>query len=242
MAGSPYPAVIQNLIRRNIYKDGVCTNGGVGGETSAVIASRTGAYIEFVDANGNTVKRDYRLRLAASVTIPASGSVVVDLAEVTEFNDREGILRQGAGNSINPMYIVDDQGNKIEGSLKVTVKAGESGGTTAYENLTYTFTRTTAGTATTASAGNRVELYGETAYDGRIQVIYAGQNGGYNGDVKELYYQQLAMLYATGTVELNEDKTLKLGEDGAPVGNYVIVGLHSGNASNRASMEAAMKE
>ena len=65
---------------------------------------------------------------------------------------------------------------------------------------------------------------GSYTYDGDWCVIFMGQNGGYTG-VSELIAQQQEILDAC---ECDS--------------NYIIIGLSSGNAAERAEMEAAMTD
>lgn len=216
--GANYVQVLSSLINGKVASGVNVANCGVGGESSAVISARA-------------MTEDYYLYLGENVTVAPGASAVIDIQQYNPSNGRLGILRQGHGNSINNVTIVgkDAEGNTVTvtGTITMAHKDGLTGSTLYscdYSDLVYTFTRNDALTETvTLESGAKIVTYGSYAYDGRWCVIFMGQNGGYN-DIDQLIDQQQQILDAC------ECDT-----------NYIIIGLSSGTASERAEMEAAMK-
>ena len=179
--GTTYPGTLEALIRDNLLPLPVA-NCGVGGETSSTIACRAGAV-------------DYALSVGAGFTIPADCTPVELKPAYNYVSGRQGILRKGDGNSVNPVEIEGVRGTL---SVAMTPDAPEDAWIVTVDEkyLVYTFTRETAGEAIEVEEGSAVYLYGEDAYDGRICVLYIGCNGGWNNDVAELIRQQEAILEA----------------------------------------------
>jgi lysophospholipase L1-like esterase len=154
---------------------------------------------------------------------------VIDIQQYST-TGRLGILRQGKANLINEVTIVgkDTLGNATEvtGNITLALREGATNiYTCPYSDLIYTFTRTDNGsTDVTLESGAKIVTYCSYAYDGNWCVIFMGQNGGYS-DFDELIKQQREILEACD----------------CPT-NFVIIGLSSGTASDRASMEAALRE
>lgn len=165
-----YPDILQSLIQDNVE----VINGGVGGETSWMIAARQG---------GQTIN-------IAPVTIPAAAEAVsVTLLgqerniyynnSAYEFN--EGITNYAinCGSShglVNPCYIGD-----IEGTLsRALVTAGqpdpETGETALTDTYNYYFTRTTPGEAVTLVTPTPLVTYAYKNLRNAIPIIWIGQN------------------------------------------------------------------
>ena len=88
----------------------------------------------------------------------------------------------------------------------------------------YFFTRSEAGGEVFVPAGTELVTQGSTDYKDYLMVLFIGQNGGYD-DVEELISQQKAMLaHQTANNQ-----------------RYIIVGLHTGTAADRAELEEAMQ-
>ena len=205
-----------NLIERRVCGGVSIANCGVGGESSAVIAARA-------------MTETYYLYIGEEVTVEPKGSAVIDIQQYST-TGRLGILRQGKTHLINEVTIngKDSLGNavSIKGNITLELREGATNiYTCPYSDLVYTFTRTDNGTTdVTLEVGAKIVTYCSYAYDGNWCVIFMGQNGGYS-DFDELIRQQREILEAC------ECST-----------NYLIIGLSSGTASDRASMEDALRE
>ena len=214
--GGSYVDVLRNLIKGKVAAGIDVTNCGVSGETSAVIAARA-------------MTESYYLYIGKDVTVGSGESVVIDIQQYSP-EGRLGILRQGEGNSVNVVTIIgkDSQGRDVEvkGTISVKLRDGATGSIDYcdYSDLVYTFTRKDSGETATLPVGAKIVTYGSYAYDGDWCVIFIGQNGGYTS-VSELIAQQQEILDAC---ECDS--------------NYIIIGLSSGNAAERAEMEAAMTD
>ena len=215
-AGTNYVKVLSNLISGKVASGVNVANCGVGGESSAVISARA-------------MTEDYYLYLGEAISLAPGESAVINIQQYNPADGRLGILRQGHGNSVNNVSIVgkDAEGNTVTvtGTISVALKEGVTASIYScdYSDLVYTFTRNDALTeSVTLESGAKITTYGSYAYDGRWCVIFMGQNGGYT-DIDNLIDQQQQILDAC------ECDT-----------NYIIIGLSSGTASERAEMEAAM--
>lgn len=209
--GTTYPNALEKLIAETFFPGVKVTNCGVGGETSSTIASRTGA-------------EDYKMTLGEGITIPAGTTPVEIKIAYNYCSGRQGILRQGGGNSVNPVTIAG-----IEGTLSLSlVKNAPEGAalpTCSEEYLVYTFQRSKAGEEKTVAAGEDIVVYGSYAYDGTWCVIYIGCNGGWRS-IDELIDQQEAILEAVK----------------CPEGKYIILGNHFGTVDQYAEMDRRMAE
>ena len=203
--GTTYPKALEELIRKNLLPMSV-VNCGVGGETSSTIASRAGA-------------EDYRLYVGEDFTIPADCTPVEIKLAYNYVSGRQGILRQGGGNSVNPVYIGNVKG-KLTLSMTPDAPEGAWIATVDEKYLVYTFTREDAGEEVQIQQDEPVFLYGEDAYDGRWCVLYIGCNGGWNNNVEELIRQQQAILEACGCGD-----------------RFIILGNHFGSPTDPTQQE-----
>ena len=194
VGGASYVTVLRNLIKSRIYSAISVRGCGVGGESTATIASR---------ADTDT----YYLYFDGAVTI-SSSAVTVPLAHYTS-GGRVGILRQGDASEINPVTVVgkDAGGNEISvtGALSLSLTPDAPAGTDIRicdaKYLQYTFTRDDGKTNTlNFVSGARVITKASYLYDGRTCIIFMGENGGYK-DTAELIKQQEEMLAACGNPE-----------------------------------------
>ena len=151
-----------------------------------------------------------------SFTLPAD-TTAVQIGERTNglnssWGERVHPLLQGDGNSVNPCYV-----DGIECTLTWT------GTNYADSNGKFTIQRVTAGDrAVTFSNKTPIILYGsKLSSKANISVLWCWQNSGGIGD-DELIEKLDKMIS-----HLKTDK-------------YLLIGLHSGNASSRASQEAAL--
>ena len=214
--GESYVTVLRNLIRSRIYS-GISVRGcGVGGESTATIASR---------ADTET----YYLYLDGTVTI-SSSAVIIPLTHYSS-GGRVGILRQGGGDEINPVTIIgkDMNGNEISvtGTLTLSLTADAPAGTDIRtcdaKYLQYTFTRDDGKTDTLVFAsGARVVTKASYIYDGRTCIIFMGENGGYS-NISELIKQQEEILAACGNPEF-----------------YLIISTTSGSYESRTEIRNAL--
>lgn len=168
-------------------------NMGVGSESSAMIAARSGA-IPYI--------------LLRELVIPS------DTSEVPVFIG----LQDGS----TPQIKFGRSGSGVE---KVEI-AGVEGIITTDYNRNYVFRRTKEGKETIVDEGEPILSEGSQLYRSYIPVIYIGTNGGYNEDPKVLIEQQQAMINYNDALE---DKC-------------IIVGIHTGNAEERESLEQVMTE
>lgn len=91
------------------------------------------------------------------------------------------------------------------------------------DEYTYTFTRSVCGESVEVASGTPIITSGSTVGTDYLTVIFIGENGGYD-TYEELINQQHAIInYQTA----NNDR-------------FIIVGLHTGTASERAGLEKAM--
>jgi len=127
-------------------------------------------------------------------------------------NAETRILRQGHGNSVNPCYV---QG--IECTLSITQSSSTSTDAVWYINRNKETTE-----AVTIAANTPIFMYGSIAYRNPFATcLWIGQNGGYsNNDQLVDYYKR--MIDFSGT------------------SNYVLIGLHTGNAASRSELEDTM--
>ncbi len=215
-SGLGYVQVLNNLIRSRVYNRITVTNCGVGGETSAVIAARAGA-------------ASYQLYIDRTVTV---SSYATDIAIAQNASSgRLGILRQGGGNSINPVTLVgtDASGNPVTvtGRIEISLANGAPADTNIktcdYSLLKYTFYRTDDGDEiVTLEKGTKIITSGSYLYDGNLCVIFIGQNGGY-ANPAELIKQQEEILAACDNPE-----------------NYIIISTHGGTSASRKAVNDAL--
>ena len=90
--------------------------------------------------------------------------------------------------------------------------------------MTYYFTRTTEGNEIKVEEDTEIETYAHTAYTDCIYILFMGENVSYD-DEYELVEQQKAIIYT----QTNDDR-------------FLIIGVTSGTADDRADMEAIMEE
>ncbi|WP_163398150.1 hypothetical protein [Flavobacterium fluviatile] len=192
----PFPTILQTLVGAGhpVY------NLGVGGENVPTIAARTGAVPAIV---------------TSSFTLPADTTNTVEIssdANVLLKNSLYGapvkILLQGSPAMVNPCYI---QG------IECTIAYNSAGGI-------YTLKRNVADVSTTYIPANSSLNFTSSKIHRNpfIDIIFVGQNGGYNSTDNELV-----------------DYIKKMAEfSGCP--NYLIIGMHSGTAASRASLELLM--
>lgn len=152
------------------------------------------------------------------ITIPATTDPVT-LATYsqpfrTAFGHTATPLLQGGSSHVNPVRI----GN-IEGTLAWT---GSSYNDTAG---TWTFTRSVAGEETVIDRPTAiVTAFDREKNNPHLMVVFMGQNGGYDSDNDELVRMHRLMI------------------EHAKAKHFVILGLSSGTASERAEYEATMKK
>jgi len=132
---------------------GSVTNGGIAGQSADEVALRQGGYLLALTVAGGQ--------------IPASGTVVMSTSQLYAFRTDRAWSCAG--------YIVADDGTKIPGTLTRTGTSA-SGAFDAGNARSFTFTRTTAGTATAVTGASPFRsTQGEAGRDA-TQVIFAGRN------------------------------------------------------------------
>lgn len=147
------------------------------------------------------------------LALAADAVVPADTSEVAvELN--YPVLRQGGSAAFSPCII-----GGIEGSLRIEQAAIDS------ETYRHYFKRSKKGEETELAAGTLVESEAYAAYENYVSVIFIGQNGGW-ADEAELIAQQRALVERSGA---DREK-------------FLILGLTSGSAASRASLESAMEE
>jgi len=213
--GANYVDVVKKLIQFRVFNGIKVTNCGVGGETAAVVAARAGA-------------ESYRLYIENTVTL-SGASVPISIAQ-NATNGRLGILRQGGGNSVNDVQIVGYTANgvpiTVTGRIELALAPGAPSDTNIqtcdYNLLRYTFIRTDSGTETvTFREGATIVTSGSYLYDGRICIIFIGQNGGY-GTPAELIKQQEEIIASCEAKD------------------YIIISTHSGTTASRKALNDAL--
>ena len=163
-----YPAILQEYLGDN-YKVVYCNKGG---ERPLSICARQGS-IPYVLAN--------------DIVIPESGGVVVDFK--SSMLDENGEYRESfftglqRGASVSPCYIAN-----IEGTLSVATEASDTtqnGGTKSV----FTFTRSEDGAEKSVYAGEPLITMQMLKYRDCKQIIFMGQNGGWNdtADLVEMF-------------------------------------------------------
>ncbi len=204
-----WPVRLEKMINEAYGKSISVVNCGVGGEASSTIAVRAGA-------------KGYELTVRDALTIPADCTPVPITMDYNHVAGRIGLLRQGAGNSVNPMTVAG-----VRGTLALTMSkdAPEDAwiATCDEKFLDYTFTRESAGDAVEVPAGTQMIPYGATAYKGRRCILYIGCNGGFN-DIDQLIEQQHAILDACE----------------CDPSDCIIIGNHFNNPVNAARMDLEM--
>ncbi len=204
-----WPARLEKLINETYGVNISVANCGVGGETSSTIAVRAGA-------------KGYELTVRDALKIPADCTPVPITMDYNHVAGRIGLLRQGGGNSVNPMTIAG-----VKGTLALSMSKDAAEGawiaTVDEKLLEFTFTRESAGEAVDVPAGTRMLPYGATAYKGRRCILYVGCNGGWR-DIDELISQQHAILEACE----------------CDPSDCIIIGNHFNNPINAAKMDLEM--
>jgi hypothetical protein len=174
-------------------------NGGTGGENVRTITARQGADVMLIN----------------NVTIPADTSAVVlkrysDNGFDTAFGYKSTPLLQG-GAHVNPVMIGD-----VQGTLTWT------GSSYSDTSGTWTFARTTAGTAVTIDRPTAIRTNFDRTYNNGIMVMFMGQNGGYTDNADLVNMHKLVIDHFKGK-------------------EYLILGMHTGDATSRADYESQMK-
>lgn len=156
--------------------------------------------------------------ITESFVLPADTSTV-EISSVANprlknmlYDAETRLLRQGQGNSVNPCYV---QG--VECTLSITQTSS-----TSTDAVWYLRRNKEATDAITIAANTPIFMYGAKAYKNPFATcLWIGQNGGYsNNDDLVDYYKR--MIEFSGT------------------SNYVLIGLHTGNAATRADLENTM--
>ena len=131
----------------------------------------------------------------------------------TESGNKVLPLLQGGGNHVNPVTIGD-----IEGTLEWTGKSHND------PTGTWTFTRSTPGNEIVLERPTAIRTYFDRShnYADEIMIVFMGQNGGYK-DIDSLIDMHRKMI------------------DHFKGKEYLILGLSSGSAKERAQYETAMK-
>lgn len=146
-----------------------------------------------------------------SFTIPTDNTPV-EISFLADEGKRIEPLRQGEA-GINPCKIAG-----VEGLLSIEQENPWSA------EHTYYFTRSQSGEAVKVEEGATVETNAKNACKDGIFIVFMGENGGFDS-IEELIIHQKAIL---ALQEKNKDK-------------YIIVGMTSGTAAERAEVEAAMQ-
>lgn len=154
---------------------------------------------------------------AADFIIPADTSAVV-ISMVSSNGKRVAPLRQG---NAGMEYVIIDG---VKGVINIEQESCTS------EKYTYYFTREIAGAALEVKAGTEIITSGSQENLNYIPVVFIGQNGGYD-NIADLISQQRAIIDHQEGNPVNEDGSAR----------FIIVGLHTGTAEDRAELEAAMK-
>ena len=216
--GLNYVEVLKNIISGRLYSGIEIANNGVGGETSAMIASRADT-------------ENYYVKVTADTKI-SSGSVVLPIGYNKALTGRQGILRKDINWATENVRITGkDASNNdvtVTGKLVCSLTDDAPAGSQLYnveaKYLKYTFTRTDGKTdPVTFKAGARVATESSIIYDGRTTIIFMGTNGGYTS-ADDLVDQMAEMLKAQGNPEY-----------------YLIVTTHTGTTESRAELYSKMK-
>lgn len=169
LSQNSYEDELQTLIGEE-YTVEVC---GVGGETSAEIATRSGGRVIYLN----------------NITIPATTTPVQVATYATPFrnnidNENIRIGRRTVGiQTVNPVTI-----GGIEGTLSVTQT------TEASTDAVWYFTRSVAGSELIINRPTAMITNAAKTYRGGIGALWIGGNGGFNGDANILINQIDSML------------------------------------------------
>ena len=144
-------------------------------------------------------------------TLPAD-TTPVEISFLAEKNKSIAPLRQGEA-GLNPCRIAG-----VEGRISIEQEDPKSA------EYTYYFTRTESGEEVAVEEGTTVETNAKDAYKDGIFIVFMGENGGFDS-IEDLVAQQKAIL------SLQEKNK----------GKYIVVGITSGTAAERAELEAAMR-
>ncbi len=127
------------------------------------------------------------------------------------------VLRQGA-NFFNPCLL--GEGGGVIGEIVIEQDSISS------PQYTYYFKRSEVGKEVSLEAGSIVTTAQSTNYKNYVSIIFIGQNGGWNDDFATLIAQQRALI---------ERQT-------ANAEKYLILGLTTNSAADRAELEKVMQE
>jgi len=154
---------------------------------------------------------------AADFTIPAD-TTAVEITMVSANGKSVAPLRQG---NRGMDYVTIDG---VKGVISIEQETSTS------EEYKYFFTRESAGDVVEIKTGTEIITSGALENLNYIPVIFIGQNGGYD-DIADLISQQKAIIEHQNGNPVNEDGSVR----------FIIVGLHTGTAEERAELETAME-
>ena len=195
--GISYPDYLGQMMELDGYVIPVY-NLGVGGENSITITERMGGMPFRV--NGLTIPED---------TEP----VAISFQPYGDYNIVP--LRQGSPNNsgINPCIIAG-----VEGDISIIQEGYTS------EEYSYEFVRSVPGDAVEVDSGEAIETYASSAYQGCIQIIFMGSNGGYASS------EDLIAQY---------DSIINNGDSN---GRFIIVGMTLGSRDEYDEIDGALLE
>ena len=147
-----------------------------------------------------------------SMVIPKD-QTSVEIKFVAEKGQKIAPLKQGDA-GVNPCILAG-----VEGTLSIEQKK------TNDAECSYYFTRLAEGEAVKVAENSILETNAGNAYKDGIFIVFMGENGGFTS-TEELISQQRAIL---SLQDKNKDK-------------YIVVGITSGTAQERAQLEETMKE
>lgn len=191
--GTTYPNTLESLIKNNIYNIPVI-NMGVGGENTNTIIGRAGS-VPFIVGKFTIPKDTSRVE----ITLKSSNGKSV------------APLRQGDA-GVNPVII-----NGIKGKIDIEQEPGNS------SEYTYYFTRSEPGDSINVKDGTEVITSATDTYKDYINIIFIGQNGGWD-DYNDLISQQKSII---SKLDKNKEK-------------YLILGLTTGTSDERYDLEQVM--
>ena len=179
---------------------------------------------EMCEAVARAGAEGYEMTVGEDFTIPAECERAEVKIEYNSEGGRIGILRQGGGNTVNPVSI-----GGVKGTLALEMSADAPEGawiaTVDEKFLHFYFVREAAGEPVAVRKGERLYNYGIEAHKGQWLVIYIGCNGGWQNDIDYLIRQQEKLIAAQGGTE-----------------KLVIVGNHFGTPEKFAEMDRRMAE
>ncbi|MCO7175564.1 hypothetical protein ACFP7A_00775 [Sporolactobacillus kofuensis] len=154
--------------------------------------------------------------LVNNITIPADTNPVqiggTNTGILTNYGTYSFPLRQGSS-GVNPCYI-----NGVKGTLSISQTSISS------TDVIYYFTRETAGDAVIINRPTALITDYQKNKKRSIPIIWIGQNGGWNNDPQTLVDQYEMMIDYAGNKK------------------YLVIGLTSGSAADRQSLEALMNK